>query len=231
MKTVNIIVEGQKDVYFIHEFLLQRFPVFKRAGNPIPKNRLKNNVVDMRSSDGSLVIHLIGISGFSQIEKLPNLMHQKPDEEGSFAFGVVFDADYASKESFGGFNARQSYLISILMRQNPSKADLSNSLFLFPNNKDDGDLEVLMERMIAHSPEHDDFLSICWKSFSECVKRHGFNLTSQKSKMNEYMAAFYDGTWDDNGINRGLAESSLWDWNSHYLDELYTFISHLLTMT
>lgn len=231
MKTVNIIVEGQKDVYFIHEFLLQRFPEFKREDNPIPQNRLENNTVDMESVDGRLIVHLHGIKGFDQIKNLPNLTRQKPDMAGAFAFGVIFDADYAAKTTNGGFASRQNYLLGILKNQNPARTDLSNSVFLFPNNKDDGDLEVLMERMVARSLEHDAFLAVCWKSFSECVKRHGFNMTSQKSKMNEYMAAFYDGTWNDNGINQGLAESSLWDWNSHSLDELYTFISQLLKMT
>lgn len=231
MKTVNIIVEGQKDVYFLHEFLLRRFPVFKREDNPIPSNRLNDNAVDMQSVDGRLIVHIKGIIGFDQIKNLSNLTRQKPDLEGAFAFGIIFDADYAAKKTNGGFKARQNYLMDILKSHNPSRTDLAQSVFLFPNNGDDGDLEVLLERMVVQSPEHDTFLSVCWKSFSECVKRHGFNMTSQKSKMNEYMAAFYSGTWDDNGINRGLSESSLWDWNSHSLDELYTFISQLLKTT
>ena len=228
MKTVNLIVEGTKDVYFLHEFLLRRFPVFARSNNPIPSNRLEGNVIDLHSSDGALVIRVKGLKGFADIAHLKNLTLPSPETEGSFGYGIIFDADDSGDGNHGGFKDRLPFLLNLMKTPDESRKRISESIFLFPNNKDDGDLEVLMEKMVAPSSEHDTFLKVCWKNFSECVNRHGFNRTTQKSKMNEYTAAFFADTWGDNGINRSIAEPSLWNWNSHSLDALYRFIERMI---
>lgn len=39
MRQVNIVVEGKKDLYFLHQFILQRFgQLFDVAKNGIPDN-------------------------------------------------------------------------------------------------------------------------------------------------------------------------------------------------
>jgi len=228
MKTVNLIVEGTKDVYFMHEFLLQRFPIFARSDNPIPSNRLERNGISLHSSNGALTILVKGLKGFADIAHLKNLTRPSPATEGRFGYGIIFDADYAGDGNHGGFKDRLDFLLDLMKIPDDSRKSVSESIFLLPNNKDDGDLETLMERMVAPSSEHDTFLGVCWKNFSDCVSHHGFNPATQKSKMNEYMAAFFAGTWDDNGINRSIAEPSLWDWNRHSLDNLFRFIEHLI---
>ncbi len=228
MKTVNLIVEGTKDVYFMHEFVLQRFPIFSRSNNTIPSNRLKGNAISLHSSDDAIAIRVNGLKGFSDIANLMNLTRPSPDTEGSFGYGIIFDADYAGDGNHGGFTDRLAYLLDLMKIPADSRKSVSESIFLLPNNKDDGDLETLMERMVAQSSGHDTFLKVCWKNFSDCVRYRGFNPTTQKSKMNEYAAAFFAGTWDDNGINRSIAEPSLWDWNSHSLDNLFRFIEQLI---
>lgn len=228
MKTVNIIVEGTKDVYFIHEFILRRFPTFLRTDNLIPQNRLKDRAVNMQSADRTLIVHVKGINGFSDIGNLRNLLNPRPDTEGDFDFGIVFDADYPKPGTRGGFTNRLEYLHELMKTPEASRVKVSESVFLFPNNKDNGDLELLMEGMVSRTSDHMAFLEVCWRHFSECIRHHSFNPSTQKSKMNEYTAAFYDGAWDDNGINKSFAVEGLWNWTSVVLEPLYKFLERLL---
>lgn len=95
---------------------------------------------------------------------------------------VVFDAD--SPLNGGGFNKRKSEIET--QRQ---KLSLNFELFLWPNNRDDGDFETLLLKMV--NPKHQGVLD-CYQSFEKCVggrdpKGLMYELPGLKAEMYTYI--------------------------------------------
>lgn len=72
---------------------------------------------------------------------------------------VIFDADCPSKG--GGFNMRKCDV-----EKQMQDLSLHFDLFLWPNNRDDGDFETLLLKMI--NPKHQGILD-CFQGFEKCV--------------------------------------------------------------
>ncbi|MGL2594310.1 DUF3226 domain-containing protein [Helicobacter pylori] len=78
---------------------------------------------------------------------------------------IIFDADIKkeNQESDAGFNNKLKHI-----RKNFKKKGIDfpkEQIFLFPNNKDDGDLETLLLEIA----KHDEFLK-CFEGYLECIK-------------------------------------------------------------
>lgn len=239
MRTVHVIVEGDKDLYFLHEFVLQRFgALFARKENEIPKTVKEcGNPLSLESVSRGIKLDIFRAGGFTSVNTYRSCVSRPPELEArdEFASSIIFDADYPgtcgkNDTNGGGFAHRVDFILDRLGIDNPAKrAQARRQIFLFPDNLSDGDLEALMERMVIQTPDHKTFLDVCWSNFEKCVASHHWNRPTGKSRMNEFTAAFNSDIWEINGINRSFTFPDLWDWSSPALSPLHAFLARLLT--
>lgn len=250
---VRIVVEGTKDLYFLSEFIRNRFPGFSGAH----LTGANASTVTLSLDSCTVEIHIAcGHNTKKQKTAIPKdpdsppsptsyLPHLRtPPEEldagDLFVPALLFDADECPKTGenahHAGVVARRAYLQSFLDTEQPSEdadADAPRiqkaKIFLLPNDERDGDLETLLREMINPTSDHQAFFSDCWDIFAESVADHKFNPTTRKSMMNEYAAAFDANTWKHNGVNKSLQNATLWDWNAPVLGNLYNFLRDLLS--
>lgn len=234
MKQVNILVEGAKDFYFLHEFIRQRFRELfcdVAALSDMIKQPKSPYVVEAHAE--ALEVRFTWVNGVDNFIKAgPNICRPKgllPQDR--FASVIIADADSPERrsESLGGGHAERRRLLLERLGEKIGGSEVSgDGLFLFPDNHGDGDLETLMRQIVVDTEEHRDFFDKCWDPFDTSVKMLHFNPVSRKSMMNEYTAAFYAGAWEHNGINRAFSVSGLWDWYAPVLDPLYDFLNGVL---
>lgn len=138
---------------------------------------------------------------------------------------VVFDADMP--ETGGGFENRKTELVSLL-----TKMSVPYELFLFPNNKDDGTFEHLLEKLI--NPEHKCILD-CFRCYEKCLEKYmqsdgsfSYQTPDQKAKMYAYISSFKRSNTQKEQIkNKGLwgfENSEYWNMQAVYLEPLIDFL-------
>lgn len=138
---------------------------------------------------------------------------------------VIFDADIP--ETGGGFKNRKTELVSLL-----TKMDVSYELFLFPNNKDDGTFEHLLEKLI--NPEHKRMLD-CFKCYEKCLEKYtqsdgsfSYQTPDQKAKMYAYISSFKRSNTQKEQIKHkglwGFENSEYWNMQAIYLEPLKDFL-------
>lgn len=234
MKQVNILVEGAKDFYFLHEFLRQRFQErFCSMVALSDMGRQPKSPYVIEAHEETPKVQLFWVNGVDNFIKAgPNIC--RPADllaRDWFASAIVADADSPGRrsDSLGGGHAERRRLLLERLGEKIGGGEISgDGLFLFPDNHGDGDLETLMRQIVVNTDEHQAFFDECWNPFDTSVKRHGFNPVSRKSMMNEYTAAFYGEAWEHNGINRAFSVCGLWDWQAPALDPLYDFLNGVL---
>lgn len=118
---------------------------------------------------------------------------------------VIFDAD--SAQNGGGFNCRKAEIEELLREMG-----VVAGLFLFPNNQDDGDVEVLMESL-ANKEEHKRFFD-CFYDYEQCLG-DGYNSPDLKGKLYTFMTS-------QKGLSKrrlNKVKSGQWQFeNKHYWD-------------
>ena len=134
---------------------------------------------------------------------------------------VLFDAD--EQENKGGFSQRLSTIQSQL-----EQMQVTAPVFLWPNNQDDGDFEMMLEH-IVRADIHEVFFD-CFRDYESCValnyktpnrkgKFHAF-VTAQKGLSKSKRDKIGHGNWlfDD---------SSMWNLDTPYLAPLKAFLMGL----
>ena len=97
---------------------------------------------------------------------------------------IIFDADDPSKDN-GGFKNRKNKIENEIKKFKPK---IDYQLFLFPNNKDDGDFETLLENII--NPKHQQLLD-CFGEYEGCIEKSDqYNTPNRKAKMYAYITSF-----------------------------------------
>jgi len=142
---------------------------------------------------------------------------------------VIFDAD--TPENGGGFALRRQDLLN--------KRNLLNinfDLFLYPANGDDGDVEVLMER-IAQKDKHARFFS-CFQKYEECIShdkdasgKPRYKTPNRKGKLHTYISAMPLNNKQFRNLGSGqwlFDNPEYWDLNSNALEPLIGFLSNYL---
>ena len=234
MKQVNIFVEGAKDFYFLHEFLRQRFQErFCSMVALSDMGRQPKSPYVVEAHDEALKVQLFWVNGVDNFIKTGPDIRRPADllTRDRFASAIVADADSPERRSdlLGGGHAERRRLLLERLGEKIGEGEVSgDGLFLFPDNRGDGDLETLMRQVVVDTEEHRAFFDDCWEPFDTSVKGHGFNPVSRKSMMNEYTAALYGKAWEHNGINRAFSVCGLWDWQVPALDPLYDFLNGVL---
>jgi hypothetical protein len=126
---------------------------------------------------------------------------------------VIQDADNPKKNSYSGVENRIDYLNKIKIKES-----INFEIFLFPNDKDDGDLETLLLE-IADFKNYDTYMECLHKFIKE---EHLNEMIEDKVKIFNYIRMYY-GKKDAKEINREYI-TEYWNFTSDALKPLKNFI-------
>lgn len=156
------------------------------------------------------------VNGKDSLHLMENKMKETTLEGGKNL--VIFDAD--SPENGGGFNVRKD----ALLQQLQSMGAIAE-LFLFPNNHDDGDVEVLMETLMQKEL-HKRFFH-CYGGYETCLGNE-YQTPNLKAKLHTYISAQKDLSQKQRkalGSGQWLFEDKrFWDIDRETLNPLKDFI-------
>src|SRR3989339_70754 len=138
---------------------------------------------------------------------------------------IIFDAD--DKLNKGSYSKRKQYLES-----KQKELDVNFECFLFPNNADDGDFELLLEKII--NPKHKILLN-CFESYEKCISQRKnskgiciYNSLDRKSKMYSYINAFPKSNKIEermkNKYDWFFDNPEFWDLDHQYLNNFKKFL-------
>lgn len=125
---------------------------------------------------------------------------------------VVFDAD-------SDYGERKSEIEKLVRKQTGKNSENSYlDFFLFPNDKDSGNLENLLEKIIK--PEHRSVFD-CFEAYKKCLKEQNYMSPDKKAKIYAYKEAL-------GAIKRGKDyhfSPKYWEFENGSLDPLKRFLS------
>ncbi len=201
---LRIIIEGVEDASFLESFLERK----------------------LKKSRGTH-FDFVSSGGWSKLSELSPQIEEFHDAGDTIV--VVFDADSEDKHSNGGHSKRLEKLRSILNEQ-PKIRPLASKIdiFLFPNNGDDGDLEVLLEGAV---PADKRYVFDCFENYLRCVASESnrrsmqYVRPNQKSKIFAYTECFPKSkTTERTGKEKRSAyHPDYWDFYSLHLTPLLQF--------
>lgn len=201
MKSVQIFTEGNTDKRFLEAFILH---IGKSSNN----------------------VRIKSINGWQGIKTEDVLVNLESSQRKGIKNILILDADTA--KNGGGFQNRKEEIDSFIKS---SKPELEYDLFLFPNNKDDGDLETLLEKIT--NPKHQNLLE-CFEEYEKCIEAKNKDLQyqtpNQKAKMYAYISSFnLSSEKRDNLSTDWLFENTeYWNLKEEYLCPLKNFLQNLL---
>lgn len=200
----KIFVEGSTDSKFIVDLVQNRFNA-----------ELEREQVVVTGGFGRLFC----AENLTQLERIQ-------DEEGINL--VIFDTDREEHISEESFEIRKSLLVN---QAEDKKIEIK--LFLFPNNRDDGDLELLLQQ-IANPVVYKPF-SACFEPYFDCL--HAYNRQYQSEtgkdlkvwpeKIRRKLALinFLNFHYQESNANkRNYTDTNFWDLNSPALNPLIAFL-------
>jgi hypothetical protein len=171
---------------------------------------------------GKTDFNFVNVGGYKKLQISKNKLLDNQDQ--GIKNLIVFDADTPQNE--GGFKERYNHLKQKLKELGITQYDI----FLFPNNQDDGDLEVLLERII--NKDHEGLLK-CFEGYEKCISLLGKDYASpnQKAKMYAYMTAMPKSNKEnENFKNKGdwsFQNPQYWQLDSPYLNALRDFFTNV----
>jgi hypothetical protein len=211
MRTIKIFVEGLADQQFLFHYISH---ISSKTVKRLERNKY-------RTEDGS--IEILATGGWTQLAS--NALIQAQMKENLLNKGmnlVIFDADK-------DVAARRQEIESIR-----SKSGIHFELFLFPNNRDAGALEDLLEQVIA---EKNRPIFDCWQNYEKCIGGQlidGKRLTvpAKKSKIYAYLEALLGETREQKehikDPKRDYSNANHWDLDSAYLNGLKEWLGQFL---
>lgn len=156
------------------------------------------------------------VNGKDRLHLMANKMKETTLEGGKNL--IIFDADSADND--GGFEIRKS---DILHKLEVMKVEAS--LFLFPDNQNEGDVETLIETLIQRD-KHKRFFS-CYSGYEMCLGDE-YQAPNLKGKLHTYITAQKGLTKKQrNSIGSGqwlFENKDYWDIDRETLKPLKDFI-------
>lgn len=136
---------------------------------------------------------------------------------------ILFDAD--GKWNNGGYKVTMD-VINDTIRNNGINEKLD--VFLWPNNRDDGDLEMMLENIVQRD-KHKLFFD-CFNDYEICVSKQ-YDIPNRKGKFHTFMNShkelsseikkkFGKGKWL-------FSNKNYWNWDAPYLTPLCDFLKGL----
>ncbi len=151
MQKYLILVEGKADAPFVRDYLK-----FLDKNLSIEQNEPKEKV--LKNTESSIKIEVIG--GYTKIEKHSQKLTRYIDQ--GYKILVIQNADNSHKNHRGN-KERTKYLENI-----KKELEIDFEIFLFPNNKSEGDLETLLLE-IANQEKYNPAFE-CYKKYAACAK-------------------------------------------------------------
>ncbi|NIJ46594.1 hypothetical protein FHR24_003084 [Wenyingzhuangia heitensis] len=151
-------------------------------------------------------------------EAIINEMNKNSDNDGVNL--LIFDSD-------NDFTQRKDDLTNW-----KTGKKVNFELFLWPNNKDNGDFEILLENII--NPINKPILD-CWDNYENCLKQKQIpnrsaplTTPARKTKVYAYLEALLGESKSQKKkikeINRNYNEVEHWDLNSQYMNSFKSFL-------
>lgn len=149
-----LIVEGIADIIFFRDYLKFLYIDLE----VLEKKEEKEQVLKSEN----LEIIILKSEGYTSLSKIKTRIQENIDDD--YTVLVIQDADDAGKDKLnGGVKLREKYL-----EKEKTKLKISFSIFLFPNHKDDGDLETLLLR-ITQDDKYKPFDN-CHTKYIDCLE-------------------------------------------------------------
>ena len=179
------------------------------------------------------LIHLLGennnrwefvdAGGYTSLNKIDSIFKENTDMGGVNL--IIFDAD--SIENGGGYLARNKYILDKF-----EELSISAEIFLFPDNKSDGDFESLLAKIV--NQEHNCLLE-CFEGYEMCVSGHmdengnqKYITPNRKSKIYAYIDSIKKTSTERNRFKHKndffFEKSKFWDLDLAYITPLKEFI-------
>ena len=166
---------------------------------------------------------IIQTNGYTNLALIDQQFKENSDNGGINL--IIFDADFP--ETNGGFAARYEYI-----EEKIKELSISGEIFLFPNNKDDGDFELMLENVI--NEEHRCLLA-CFEGYENCIGRHcdekgnpKYITPNRKAKIYAYVESFKKSRKErekfKNKKEYFFNNPNYWNLNSEYLNPLKEFL-------
>lgn len=216
-----IVVEGKADAVFLKEYLSY---VFKNNANF--KKPSISDKIEMGKSISVFDVPIVKVlisGGCTNIKKYKTPLLEHRDE----GYKVIFiqDADDPSKD-YGGITMRMHFL-----ETQKKELGVDFDVFLFPNHKDDGDLETLLIS-IAKEDKYNPFYRHYGhyvESTGELNERvHCIELLDNKLKVYNYCQV-YTGMEKAKEENREY-EIIYWDLDHYLLEPLLSFLKSIVNL-
>ncbi|MDR1055567.1 MAG: hypothetical protein LBL90_07055 [Prevotellaceae bacterium] len=158
------------------------------------------------------------------------LFKESMDEPGYKNY-IIFDADSEVKcKNTGSCKKRKTTI-----EEKGKELAVDFELFLFPNDEDDGDVELLWEKVINRN--HSRVL-IYFESFETCLKQHKddngsliYKTPNQKNKIYTYISSQKISNKERTKLSAGgfiFEKSEYWDLDCEYLTTLKDFLRKIL---
>ncbi|HTJ49452.1 MAG TPA: DUF3226 domain-containing protein [Cyclobacteriaceae bacterium] len=141
------------------------------------------------------------------------------------AFQINFKQSSETKTNLLIFDANGSFgdRLNDLERRK-SELSIEFQTFLFPNNIENGDLEILLENIINQNQQK---IINCFNVFQNCleeVQHDNLRLPNRKDKIYMYASLLSSNELAKEN-KRNYRNADLWNLDSEYLDPLYNFLS------
>lgn len=203
MKRFLLIVEGDADKKFFRDYYHHLF------GEQAPENSIIHP-----GKDGDT-------GGYSKLKSEEALQALRQNANQGGANLVIFDAD-------DDCEARRKELLAI-----KEEFDVDFELFLLPNDKDAGELEDLLEKII--NPNNKPVMD-CWKTYEGELKNvriptktpPTLTIPAKKTKIYAYLETLLGKSRSQKKLikdaNRNYKNTQHWNLNSEYLKPIEEFL-------
>jgi len=215
----QIFVEGEGDVKFISDYISHIKP------NVQAEIKEKNsNIYIYNGNDKTLIATIQSSGGWTKINEFKTYIYKRKEANDNVL--IIFDAD--TEDNKGGFAKRKKEIEDYGLQL--------NEIFLFPNNKDDGALEDLLEDIINKTNEP---IFDCWNELENCLQgcaskkmQKPLTIPAKKSKIYVYLEALLGKTKKEKekikDPNREYKVTEHWNLDSEYLIPLKDFLEKYL---
>jgi len=208
---MRIFVEGDGDAKFISDYISHIKPNVKVVVNKEPEiSDNKNPIVVIQS-----------VRGWTNIKNLEQTFTKYKDRNDNVL--IIFDAD--TESNCGGFDRRKKDIEGYGLTL--------DGIFLFPNNKNDGALEDLLENIINQTNKS---IFDCWNKFENCLQEYAskeitkkLTVPAKKSKIYVYLEVLLGKAEKIKDPYREYKATEHWNLDAEYLLPLKNFLEKYLT--